>query len=207
MTLPKLSIAAKLYAHLRRYGHNRLGPVGAAIFNARHYAALTDIYESANAGTLNVERVNGLIYAVVMDSRGVYMTPDRGDRKQFIDGIRTFNKQIADVVANWKKSVPADDAELFAQFCQAHCHVHRLPRANWRGSARPMTPAAARVWGVKNRPIRQALNADLDKSHRALRQAGASGAYERDRWQLRSNHDLACPICRAHGAGFAWPCW
>ncbi len=135
---------------------------GAAIVNARYYAALTATYESANAGTINVEKVNGLIYAVVMDSRGVYMTPDAEGRKQFIAGIRKFNAQIAKVIANWQKTVTGDDAELFAEFSK-----RIIAFINYREElarlAESGDPAAARTWGVKSRSMRQALNADLDK--------------------------------------------
>ena len=120
------------------------------------------IYESANAGTINVERINGLIYAVVMDSRGVYMTPNAEGRKQFIDGIRKFNAQIAKVVANWQKTVIGDDAELFAQFSK-RIAAFIDSREELARLAADGDPAAAREWGVKSRSMRQALNADLNK--------------------------------------------
>jgi methyl-accepting chemotaxis protein len=44
-----------------------------AVSNARYHAALTEEFESANAGSWNVERINGLIYATVMDTRGIYI--------------------------------------------------------------------------------------------------------------------------------------
>src|ERR1017187_9918808 len=87
-----------------------------AVSHARHHAALTDEFESANAGTWNVERVNGLIYAVEMESRGVYMSLGSATTKISADGINKFNAQIGKVVEDWKKSVRSDDAELFAQF-------------------------------------------------------------------------------------------
>src|SRR4051812_6995382 len=87
-----------------------------AVSNARHHQALTDEFESANVGTWNVERVNGLIYAVVMDSRGVYMSRDINEAKPFADGIRKFNAQIVKLVESWKPFVRADDAALFEQF-------------------------------------------------------------------------------------------
>src|SRR5437660_9287128 len=37
---------------------------------------LTSEIEAASLGALNVERVDGLIYAVVMESRGIYMSSD-----------------------------------------------------------------------------------------------------------------------------------
>ena len=64
MTLPKLSIAAKLYAIFALLATTTVALAACAVINARSHAALTDEFESANAGSLNVERVNGLIYAV-----------------------------------------------------------------------------------------------------------------------------------------------
>ena len=62
--------------------------------------------------------MNGLIYAVEMESRGVYMSTDMKTSKVYADGIIKFDKQIAKVVEDWKKSMRGDDAELFAQFSQ-----------------------------------------------------------------------------------------
>ncbi len=162
MTLPKLSIATKLYAIFALMAITALALSAAAVVNARHYAALTGVFESANAGTLNIERVNGFIYAVVMDTRGIYMTADEAGRKQFIDGIHKYNAQLANVVENWKKSVRAEDAELFAQFSK-----RIVAFIDYRNELTRLTtevsPAAARKWGEADRPMRQALNADLDK--------------------------------------------
>ena len=98
MTLPKLSIAAKLYAIFALMATTTLALSVVAVTNARHHAALTDEFDSANAGTWNVERANGLIYAVVMESRGVYMSNDMPTSKVYADGIIKFDKQIAKAV-------------------------------------------------------------------------------------------------------------
>ena len=82
MTLPKLSIAAKLYAIFALMATTTVALSVVAVSNARHHAALTDEFESANAGSWNVERVNGLIYAVVMESRGIYYVARPRDRGQ-----------------------------------------------------------------------------------------------------------------------------
>lgn len=87
MNLPKLSIAARLYAIFALMGATTIALSVVAVTAARHHAALTDEFESANAGTWNVERVNGLIYAVVMESRGVYMSNDMATSKVYADGI------------------------------------------------------------------------------------------------------------------------
>jgi hypothetical protein len=47
---------------------------------------------------------------------GDYISSDLKTSKIYADGILKFNKQIANVVEDWKKSVRGDDAELFGQF-------------------------------------------------------------------------------------------
>ena len=164
MTLPKLSIAAKLYAIFALMATTTIALSVVVVTAARHHAALTDEFESANAGTWNVERVNGLIYAVVMESRGVYMSDDIKTSKIYADGILKFNKQIAKVVVDWKKSVRGDDAELFVQFSKRIAQFidfrHELARLGTE-----VSPAAGREWGDNdaNRSVRKALNKDLDQ--------------------------------------------
>jgi methyl-accepting chemotaxis protein len=163
LTLPKLSIAAKLYAIFALMATATIALSVVAVTSARHHAALTDEFESANAGTWNVERVNGLIYAVVMESRGVYMSDDMKTSKVYADGILKFNKQIAKVVEEWKRSVRGDDAELFGQFSGRIAQFIDFRRELARLGTE-VSPAAGRVWGDNdaNRSVRKALNKDLD---------------------------------------------
>ena len=99
-----------------------------------------------------------------MESRGVYMSTDMATSKVYADGILKFNKQIAKVVEDWKKSVRGDDAELFDQFsgriAQFIDFRHELARLGTE-----VSPAAGREWGDNdaNRSVRKALNVDLEK--------------------------------------------
>ncbi|MGH6725085.1 MAG: HAMP domain-containing protein, partial [Pseudolabrys sp.] len=162
--MSKLSIAAKLYAIFALVATITIALALVAVSAARHHAALTDQFESANAGTWNVEKVNGLIYAVVMESRGVYMSSDMKTSKIYADGILRFNKQIAKVVEDWKKSVRGDDAELFGQFSGRIAKFIDFRRELARLGTE-VSPAAGRVWGDNdaNRSVRKALNKDLDQ--------------------------------------------
>jgi methyl-accepting chemotaxis protein len=161
VTLPKLSIAAKLYAIFAVMATTTLALAIVVMLGARQHAISADEFEAANIGTLNAAQVNALIYAVVAESRGLYMTANDADRKQFVDGIDAFNAQIAKVVSNWRKSVRADDARIFSSFSQRIAefieHRHELARIG-EGD-----PAEARNLGKAAHPIRLALNADLER--------------------------------------------
>ncbi|MGC1894122.1 MAG: hypothetical protein WA763_10585 [Pseudolabrys sp.] len=93
MKLPTLSVAARLYAIFALMAATTVALSVYAVSNARFHAALTEEFESANAGSWNVERINGLIFATVMETRGIYIfvgrcgrcreirrRPDQGDR-------------------------------------------------------------------------------------------------------------------------------
>jgi len=164
VTLPKLSIAAKLYVIFALMATTTVALSVIAVTSARHHAVLTDEFESANASTWNVAKVDGLIYAVVMESRGIYMSSDTKTSKVYADGILKFNDQIAKVVEDWKKSVRDDGAELFGQFSQRIARFIEFRRELARLGTE-ISPAAGREWGDNdaNRNVRKALNSDLEK--------------------------------------------
>jgi hypothetical protein len=85
--LPKLSIAARLYAIFALMAATTVALSMVAVSQARDHAALTDEFESANAGSWNVERINGLIYASVMETRGIYMSADRAEAAKYADSL------------------------------------------------------------------------------------------------------------------------
>jgi hypothetical protein len=70
MNLAKYSIAAKLYAIFALLATVMVALAMVAIVNAGRHVTLTKEFESAFIGAENVERINSLVYAVVMESRG-----------------------------------------------------------------------------------------------------------------------------------------
>src|SRR6266849_4337555 len=114
--LPKLSIAAKLYSIFALLAVVTAVTAVVSNHNTRQQATLAEEVDVAARAAQNIERVNSLIYAVVMESRGVYMSDDLPNVKKYGAGLLKFNDQIADVVKEWQKIVRADDAEQFAAF-------------------------------------------------------------------------------------------
>src|SRR5437879_1114511 len=100
ISLPKLSISAKLYTIFALLAATTIGLAGIAVVNSWRHAALTAEVQAAFQGALNVERVDALIYAVVMESRGIYMTEqlDSKTAAKYGEGLREFNRRIGHVV-------------------------------------------------------------------------------------------------------------
>lgn len=118
---------------------------------------------SSAAAVVNIERVNGLVYAVVMESRGIYMSTDKGKLKFFGDELLRRTRELAQVVTEWEAIIRPADAEKFAAFRKRVIQFIDFRRELVR-LTREVSPAAGREWSDNdaNRAVRTALNADLE---------------------------------------------
>ncbi|MBR0992342.1 HAMP domain-containing protein [Bradyrhizobium japonicum] len=159
----RFTLAAKLYAIFALFALLTAAIAMLSDYNSRRGADLTNAIETANAAALNVERVNSLVYAVVMESRGVYMSTEPAVVKKYGDGLLKFNEQILDVVKRWETIVKADDAEQFAIFKKRIEQFVEFRKELVRRGVE-INAAAGREWGDNeaNRAVRSALNKDLE---------------------------------------------
>lgn len=158
-----LSVAEKIYSIVALLVVVTTLLVAMSIQSVRLQTAYRQLLASSATAAINIERVNGLIYAIVMESRGIYMSTDQARVKQFGDEFLKRNRELADVVKGWEETVRADDKEQFfifkkriAQFIEFRDELVRR--------AVQVSPAAGRTWGDNdaNRTLRSQLNADLE---------------------------------------------
>jgi methyl-accepting chemotaxis protein len=163
VTLPKLSIAAKLYAIFASLAIVTALLAAVAAVNARSHAALTSEFESANIGSLNVERVNGLIYAVQSAARGVVMSPDIKSAAPYLADLGKSNNLIDEVLSHWQLGVGTDDAKAFSEFSVRLSAFQNFAPELAR-IVSESGPEAARGWAEKNFPsdARNQLAKDLE---------------------------------------------
>jgi PAS domain S-box-containing protein len=135
---------------------------GVSVYSLHQQSAYRDQLETSAQGALNAERANGLIFAVVMESRGVYMSTDPASVQRFSTALQQRNRELAQLLDGWQRSVRADDQKLFntvrariVEFIRFRNELARL--------ATSIGPEAAREWGDNeaNRTVRTALNEDL----------------------------------------------
>jgi methyl-accepting chemotaxis protein len=169
----RLSLAAKLYSIFALFALLTAAIAALSDYNARRSAELTHEIETVNLAALNVERVNSLVYAVVMESRGVYMSSEKDVVKKYGDGLLKFNDNILGVVKRWEAIVEADDAAQFATFKKRIEQFVEFRKELVR-RANEISPAAGREWGDNdaNRSVRSALNKDLEALSKVYAERG-----------------------------------
>jgi methyl-accepting chemotaxis protein len=183
----RLSLAARLYSIFALFALLTAAIAVLSDYNTRRGSELTRAIETANLAALNVERVNSLVYAVVMESRGVYMSTEPAVVKKYGDGLLKFNDQILGVVKRWESIVQADDAEQFATFKKRIEQFIEFRKELVR-RANEISPAAGREWGDNdaNRSVRSALNKDLEALSKVYAERGRQIAAQTD-----ANHELS----------------
>jgi methyl-accepting chemotaxis protein len=198
----RLSLAAKLYSIFALFAVLTAAITILSDYNTRRNAELTEAIETASRSALNVERVNSLVYAVVMESRGIYMSTEPAVVKKYGDGLVKFNDQILAVVKDWESIVRADDAEQFATFKKRIQQFVDFRKELVRRGIE-ISGAAGREWGDNdaNRTVRTALNKDLE----ALSRVYAERSKEIAR-QTEANRSMAFVLTGLGGLALVLVC-
>jgi methyl-accepting chemotaxis protein len=164
VTLPKLSIAAKLYAIFALMATTTLALSTIAVFSARNHVVLTQQFETANTGRSEVERVKALIYAVFSNTRAIYTAPDQVTSAKYAAELLHLGDQIGAVVTKWQRAAHGErDTTLSGLAGSVSTYrefLKELARTATEGG-----PAAARAWARANSivDVRSSLDESLEK--------------------------------------------
>jgi methyl-accepting chemotaxis protein len=178
-SMSRLTLKTKLYAIITILG---LLP---GVATAVSYYLLTAgdaaqaALDRASQGTIQLEHINGLVYAVVMESRGIYMS---ADAKQAAPFARNMTGQLAELqksAERWKAiAIESERAKIeklagdIDEFVRFRTELIRL--------ANEVSTAAGRAFGDNdaNRTVRSGLNKSLDELARSYEQH-TQRAYDR----------------------------
>lgn len=166
-----LSVAEKVYSIAAFLAIVTTFLLVMSVQSVRLQTTYRHMHSSSAAAAINVGRINALIYAAVMESRGIYMSTDRRAMMPFADGLVRRNRELADAVKSMERTVSDDDAELFGAFRQRIAQFITF-RQELARRGMEISSAAAREWGdnTANRTLRSQLNADLEALERIYRQ-------------------------------------
>lgn len=135
-----------------------------AYYSMARFSDISGKMENAAKRSFLGEQMNGLVFAVVMDSRGIYMSTDAEGVEKFGKPLLANLEKIKTVLQEWKAAIPAEQATEFAALEEAAGKFIQF-RAETVRLGREEGPASARVYGDNdaNRSARQAFNKELQQ--------------------------------------------
>ena len=135
---------------------------GLCYLSLARQGAAQELAMRAKSGQTYLERINGLVYAIVMDSRGIYMSSDWPTAESYGNGIVKTAGELRSVTKLWEATLEpehrpgfADTDKTIAEFIRFRTELVRLARED--------SLPAARAFGDNdaNRSNRKALNDKL----------------------------------------------
>ena len=132
-----------------------------------HYAVRE--LQNASERAQIAKRLNGLVYAVVRDSRGISTSPSTDRARPFAQGMQRCFAQMEADLGRWQTLLPAERRDSIAPLLVASARdVIRLRTELARVGAEESIEAANRLGNNdENRRNRQAFNPALDAAARA----------------------------------------
>lgn len=138
--------------------------ISLGVYSLSRYATMTDEMQSITHRSALAERINGLVNAVVMESRGIYMSEGAIGAERFAPPLLQNLAEIDLLMAEWRPLVEAQeqaDFELLEvrvrEFLQFRREIVRLGRQGATQAARAAGNDDA------NRDNRKALNETLKR--------------------------------------------
>lgn len=161
-----LKISHKIYGILAVMALVSVGVGGLSLSALNSYHEGVERIVKSSSRALICERVNGLILAVVMDSRGIYLSQSLPEVESYVKPMQANMAELRKVVTQWKDLVGDDDRDIYQpivleldHFLEGRAEVIRMGRADGNGNQ-------AKTFGVSEgqRGARQILNRDMVKA-------------------------------------------
>ncbi len=167
-----MRIGTKIFALVGALGAVIVAVAAIGITTVQTYDAVVDDVKSTATRALYSERLNRLVTAVVMDSRGIYMARDTAEAKRFGDGVVSALAEIDALLKQWDAIVPPSDRAAFDQL-RKNAETFKAFRTETARLGREVSPQAANEQGNNeaNRASRKAFQDSIDALTKATMQA------------------------------------
>jgi methyl-accepting chemotaxis protein len=186
----RFSLKTRLLLVIGLLGMTPIVGVGLHSYNLGSSRQAGEQMDTAWRGAQALARLNGLVYAVVMESRGIYMSADWKQAGPFAKNLLRDLDEIDAVTNQWKQNVVESErgriddlSGAIAQFTSFRRELVRLAEFD--------STANARTYGDNdaNRSVRSALNDKLVALDNAYKEHTIDAEREVARYQ-RLNQDI-----------------
>jgi methyl-accepting chemotaxis protein len=118
VTLPKFSIAAKLYAIFALVATITLALAVVAVVEARHHAAMTEEFRTTFDRVINLQRIDALIYSASAQSREVISAVEASAAQKSASGLVKYTDRITALLTELLFDVTSEETSRLGAFAE-----------------------------------------------------------------------------------------
>jgi PAS domain S-box-containing protein len=172
-----LSVSEKLYGIVASLVVVTILLLAMSIQSVRLQSSYQHMEASSARAANGIGRVNALVYAVVMESRGIYMSTDHEMVKQFAEALLKRTRELTTATYELEVTVRDSDGGEFPAFKERILQFIDF-REELARRALVIGPGSARAWGNTdaNRALRSQLNVDLESLAEIYRERAREAA-------------------------------
>jgi methyl-accepting chemotaxis protein len=158
-----MKIRGKIYLIVGVMSLITLAVTGMALTVITQYNARLVQFDNASDRAFNGERLNRLVTAVVMESRGIYAAPTVEKSKSFAEGLMKNLGKMDALLTDWRPLVPEEESPAFEAVIKRAAEF-RTFRTETARLSQEVSPQAANEQGNNelNRANRKAFQAEID---------------------------------------------
>ncbi|WP_140984376.1 methyl-accepting chemotaxis protein [Asticcacaulis tiandongensis] len=158
-----MTIKTRILALVAAFALMAAAITGLGLVTIGDYNKIVDDYGHAYENAYKGERLNRIVTAVVMDSRGVYMAQDTTAATAFADRMDASLDEMLTLLADWKKEVRPGELPELAKV-EARALEFNTFRREVADLGRDVSPLEASLKGNNddNRNNRQAFQGEID---------------------------------------------
>ncbi|WP_026613414.1 methyl-accepting chemotaxis protein [Ensifer aridi] len=158
-----MKIRGKIYLIVGIMSLLAIAITGMSLLIVSEYNGKLRQFQSASERAFKGERLNRLVTAVVMESRGIYAAPTIEKAKSFAEGLLKNLDKIDVLLKDWRPLVPADRLSAFDALAK-RAEEFKTFRTETARLGLEVSPQAANEQGNNdaNRANRKAFQAEID---------------------------------------------
>ncbi|MCA1369238.1 HAMP domain-containing protein [Bradyrhizobium sp. BRP14] len=158
-----MKIRGKIYLIVGIMSLLAIAITGMSLLIVSEYNGKLRQFQSASERAFKGERLNRLVTAVVMESRGIYAAPTIEKAKSFAEGLLKNLDKIEVLLKDWRPLVPADRLSAFDALAK-RAEEFKTFRTETARLGLEVSPQAANEQGNNdaNRANRKAFQAEID---------------------------------------------
>lgn len=182
-----LTLKQRVFGFMGLLGLIPIACLGIILYEMHYTGDVERAATLASKGAVRLARIDASIYAITMESRGIYMSSSQKEAAQYVEGLERQLRKLSDIVLEWQKEALPTEADKIKSLTIAVGDLVRVRQQVMRaGKFGDFQRAREIGTGEESAANRKALNATVQELSKRYEQYEADALTQRQQLSATS---------------------